>query len=57
MINLTSQVSSCNVLHLCLAVIGWFLIVIITLLERFPQFSSVEQLSHIFLEFSGNHSP
>ena len=27
------------------------------LLERFPQFSSVEQLSHIFLEFSGNHSP
>ena len=37
--------SSCNVLHVCLAVIGWFLIVIIIILAHFPKLSSVEQLS------------
>lgn len=37
--------SSCNVLHVCLAVIGWFLIVIIIKLAHFPKLSSVEQLS------------
>ena len=37
--------SSCNVLHVCLAVIGLFLIVIIILLAHFPKLSSVEQLS------------
>ena len=36
--------SSCNVLHVCLAVIGWFLIVIIIILAHFPKLSSVEQL-------------
>ena len=37
--------SSCNVLHVCLAVIGCFLIVIIIILAHFPKLSSVEQLS------------